>query len=142
MGIARDCGRGRHRESPVAHTSFRVRRPVRLLSMTFTLRFGAAWLVLTMAIGGTSTASAQTAASPQTVSAPITASAQTAVSALTTPSQQSTSAPEREGAPCDRYGVSTVVRCIGHDLGGMFHGGSLRTLAIGGALAAGTHLAD
>lgn len=105
--------------------------------MTFTLRFGAAWLVLTIAIAGASTASAQTVASTQSIAlAPSTAST------ATTSSPQSPATSEHDTAPCDRYGVSTVVRCIGHDLGNMFRGGSLRSLAIGGALAAGTHLAD
>jgi membrane-associated phospholipid phosphatase len=105
--------------------------------MTSTLRFGPAWLVLMIAAAGTSTASAQIAAS-----AASTAQGPSTPPPSTTPSPQSTSIPEHDTAPCDRYGVSTVVRCIGHDLGGMFHGGSLRSLAIGGALAAGAHLAD
>src|SRR5262245_54998241 len=66
------------------------------------------------------------------------ASAQT-----TTAPTPSTSTPEeREAAPCDRYGVSTVFRCIGHDLGGMFKGDSLIVLAAGGGVAAGSHLLD
>src|SRR5690349_11351737 len=115
MGVARDRGRRRRRgQDPLAHASFRIRRPVRLLNMTSTLRFGPAWLVLMIAAAGTSTASAQIAAS-----AASTAQGPSTPPPSTTPSPQSTSIPEHDTAPCDRYGVSTVVRCIGHDLGGM-----------------------
>jgi membrane-associated phospholipid phosphatase len=45
-------------------------------------------------------------------------------------------------APCDRYGLSTVFRCMGHDLLGAVKGDSRRWLEIGGVLAGGSLLLD
>ena len=65
----------------------------------------------------------------------------TAVSA-----QSTTLAPQRSVdssvAPCDRYGLPTVVRCIGHDLSGIVKGSSRRWLEVGGVLAGGSLLLD
>jgi membrane-associated phospholipid phosphatase len=65
----------------------------------------------------------------------------------TTVSAQSTSAPvppalDANVAPCSQYGLSTVVRCIGHDMKGIVKRDSLRWLAIGGVLAGGSLLLD
>src|SRR6476659_1017218 len=53
-------------------------------------------------------------------------------------------APSESHAPatCDQQGLSTVFRCVGHDAVGMFHGDSLRWLAVGGALSGASLFAD
>src|SRR5215510_9069713 len=65
----------------------------------------------------------------------------TVVSAQTTtaPSQSTI---EQEQVPCNQYGVSTVVRCMGHDLVRVVQGDSLRWLLAGGALAGGSLFVD
>jgi PAP2 superfamily protein len=47
-----------------------------------------------------------------------------------------------DDAPCDRYGLSTVFRCMGSDVVGAFKGDSLLWLEIGGVLAGGSLLLD
>jgi len=61
--------------------------------------------------------------------------------AKTVPSPQpSVNVPD---APCDRYGLSTVFRCMGHDLlGAVKNSESRRWLEIGGVLAGGSLLLD
>ncbi|HKE84676.1 MAG TPA: phosphatase PAP2 family protein [Vicinamibacterales bacterium] len=54
----------------------------------------------------------------------------------------STSTPEQAEAPCNQYGISTVVRCMGHDLVRVAQGDSLRWLLAGGALAGGSLFVD
>jgi len=51
-------------------------------------------------------------------------------------------APDLNVAPCNQYGLTTVVRCIGHDMKGIVKRDPLRWLAIGGVLAGGSLLLD
>jgi len=70
------------------------------------------------------------------ISAPAVALAQsTAVTAQ--PASNESKAP-----PCDRYGLVTVVRCMGHDVLGIGNRDSLLWLGAGGLLAAASHPAD
>jgi membrane-associated phospholipid phosphatase len=67
---------------------------------------------------------------------PAAASAQDEAPAPATPT------PVETDSPCSRLGISTVPRCIGHDLRGVVSGDSLRWLIGGGVLAAGSLLLD
>ena len=49
---------------------------------------------------------------------------------------------ESKAPPCDRYGLVTVVRCMGHDVLGIGNRDSLLWLGAGGLLAAASHPAD
>jgi hypothetical protein len=49
---------------------------------------------------------------------------------------------ESKAAPCDRYGLVTVVRCMGHDLLGIGNRESLIWLGVGGVLAGASVPAD
>ena len=64
-----------------------------------------------------------------------------AASAQDTPAQAS-AGPVVAPAACDRYGLSTVFRCMGHDLSGVVKGESRLWLEIGGVLAGGSLLLD
>jgi len=65
----------------------------------------------------------------------------TAVSAQGTTAQADSTRTNGD-APCDRYGFSTVFRCIGHDLGGVVKGDARRWIVVGGVLAGGSLLLD